>query len=211
MARRAQREVPGSSNQVAQNVLDAVDHLVEECLNAAGIGAPTEAVAAVAYAIQAMATSNDTAGLNKLAGSARAYLRKLRLPTIAPEPHEVIRGMVRDAERALAKCENSNMTTRVLGMWMPQWGLRAFGVPDAYETAKLADQLTEHYAEWSWAPQDVFRRVEPHVKKALQAGVDAEGLVVAVLVGYGMTRQRARGMVKSAFRNDSRSPKRRRG
>lgn len=211
MARRVQREIPGAAKRVAENVRQALEHLFGECLNASSIGPSTDSVAAIACAVQAMAESDDVEGLHQMAVASRAYLRKKGLPTIAPEPHEVIRGMVRDAEAALAKPENADMTTRILGGWMTHWGLRAFGPPDAYEAAKATDDIADRHEDWSWAPQHVFRRVKPLVTKALQAGVDAEGLVVATLVGYGLGRKRARDLVKSAFRNEARSPKTRRG
>lgn len=208
MARRAQ--IPGASDQVADNVRKAIDHLVGECLNASSLGAPTESVSAIASALEAMAARGDGKALHEMGKVARAYLRKNGLPTIAPERSEVVRGMVQDAESAIAKAENADMTTRTLGIWMTHWGLRAFGPPPVYETAKRAGKLSERYEEWSWAPQHVFRRVFPHITKAMDTGADAEKLVIATLVGYGFARKRAAEFVNSAFRNDARSPKARR-
>lgn len=176
-----------------QDVLNAVEVMYHQALHGRGTGRRSMALAAIAEALEHIVEHDDNEGwkaLDHLAKEARKYTRKHacyrelgnhpRPPDIieAPTRPELIKNLVAGVEECR---KNPRLSVERFLIARLLYG-SAPGTIGVY-------------------PTDGFlERVRREVQEAITDRVDAEGIVVAALIGWGLTRRRARDWVKSAMK-----------
>lgn len=172
------------------NVAEALSKLWAESLNFDRSDDTTRAIAVVIDALEHASQAADKAGLRRLELEARRYLGTVatRLgPVVAPMRHELVRALLAAAKAELGKVYPPKArASAVAGALIMRAEHHLLGLGEraaVHSTARFHELATEE------------------IRAALSKREDAEDVVVALLVAYGIPRAKARrNFVQSALR-----------